>query len=781
MGKEWTRKLASKGIMYWKTIALVIMLTCVPISIVSFINWHVGNQYLIRQYQQNNEQLLKDTARRVDEQFSQLVQYASHMMSNPVLKPSLADTNFVDQFEKTQELSDTLYFIENGDPLVDQAYLYVAKQNKIMQPMLGLRTLDDPADAAAWSKIMSSDQSIFWTNGLPRPFNKGKSTHAIVMKLPFNSQQSYGALVLYVNPAKVNLSANSEQVAFVLDGEDTLVGQSDASKQYPEVMPSILEKLTETTRSYDTQLHFQLPLKNDKLLVSALSFEKMGGIWTFVSGTPSSAITAPTGPYRHVVIVYWIGSLCVALALSWFASNRMYRPIRKIVDLFKEGKPEPAPENNELKYIEEKWKQYRSVNETLQSSLNQSIPKVREALINQFVTGQAAHLTEAEIIEKLQALQLDLAEHRFFIVVCRLHSLTLNRGQLTAKDVQLLTYAAVNLLHEMSERIGSYVHTIDFMDGSFAVIVCVPAASAASGDNLKRPLMQLGGDMLNTLRDVLGMPATIAVSGPAGAWRDVPYLLEQAKRSLSYRSFTSDSQLLEAEAVMEKAKVEVEFPFELEQEFTHTLNLGLEKEAEDILIRFVEALQKDGAPEWVVHQGLMRLKNSLFRSMLQSNHNPYAIYDGIKLQEELEALRDANACIQWFRANVIRPYIEVLNRSYHPSMKGIVDQIMETIHENYMADLSLETFAMEAGVSVSQLSKAFRQMTGSNYIDYLTTIKMSHCKKLLVSTDMKISDVARAVGYQPPYFNRMFKKLEGMTPGQYRDQFNPTLQDQKKA
>ncbi|GIO67205.1 AraC family transcriptional regulator [Paenibacillus cookii] len=779
MGKEWTRKLASKGIMYWKTIALAIMLTCVPISIVSFINWHVGNQYLIRQHQQNNEQLLKDTARQIDEQFSQLVQYAVHMMSNPILKPSLADTNFVDQFEKTQELSDTLYFIENGDPLVDQAYLYVAKQNKIMQPMLGLRPLDDPADAAAWKRIMSSDQSIFWTNALPRPYNKGKPTHAIVMKLPFNSQQSYGALVLYVNPAKVHLNANSEQVAFVLDGEDTLVGQSDASKQYPEVMPRILEKLRTVKRTYDTQMHFQLPVKNDKLLVSVLSFEKMGGIWTFVSGTPSSAVTAPTGPYRHVVVVYWIGSLFVALALSWFASNRIYRPIRKIVDLFKEGKPEPALANDELKYIEEKWKQYRSVNETLQSNLNQSIPKVREALINQFVTGQAAHLTEAEIIEKLQALQLDLTEHRFFIVVCRLHSLTLGRGQLTGKDVQLLTYAAINLLHEMSERTGSYVHTLDFMDGSFAVISCVPAAGP--GNDLKPTLMQLGSDMLDTLRDVLSMPATIVVNGPAAAWRDVPYLLEQARRALSYRTFTSDSQLLEAGAVLEKANVEVEFPFELEQEFTHTLNLGLEKEAEDILIRFVEALQKDGAPEWVVHQGLMRLKNSLFRSMLQSNHNPYAICDGIKLQEELEALRDANACIQWFRENMIRPYIEVLNRSYHPFMKGIVDQIIATIHENYMAELSLETFAMEAGVSVSQLSKAFRQMTGSNYIDYLTSLKMNHCKKLLVSTDMKISDIARAVGYQPPYFNRMFKKLEGMTPGQYRDQFSPAMQEKKEA
>jgi YesN/AraC family two-component response regulator len=317
------------------------------------------------------------------------------------------------------------------------------------------------------------------------------------------------------------------------------------------------------------------------------------------------------------------------------------------------------------------------------------------------------------------------------------------------------------------------------MDGSFAVIAFMP--STLPTEERKRPLMQLSAEMLDTLRKVLNMPATIVVNGPTEAWTDVPYLLEQARRALSYRSFTSDSQLLDADVVLEQANLKVEFPFELEQEFTHTLNLGLEEEAMEILIRFVEALQNDGAPEWVVHQGLTRLRNNLFRSMIQSNHNPYAIYDGMKLQEELEELRDANACIEWFHAKIIKPYMDALNRSYHQSMKHLVDQIIVAMNENYMSDLSLETFAMEAGVSASQLSKAFRQMTGTNYIDYLTSIKMSHCKKLLVTTDMKISDIAKAVGYQPPYFNRMFKKLEGMTPGQYREQFNPVHVNKKQA
>ena len=41
---------------------------------------------------------------------------------------------------------------------------------------------------------------------------------------------------------------------------------------------------------------------------------------------------------------------------------------------------------------------------------------------------------------------------------------------------------------------------------------------------------------------------------------------------------------------------------------------------------------------------------------------------------------------------------------------------------------------------------------------------MNRCKELPLTTDLRIHEIAEAAGYQPPYFNRMFKKLEGITP-----------------
>ncbi|MNR10758.1 HTH-type transcriptional regulator YesS [compost metagenome] len=46
---------------------------------------------------------------------------------------------------------------------------------------------------------------------------------------------------------------------------------------------------------------------------------------------------------------------------------------------------------------------------------------------------------------------------------------------------------------------------------------------------------------------------------------------------------------------------------------------------------------------------------------------------------------------------------------------------------------------------------------------------MDKAKELLRESEMKINDVADQVGYQHTYFNRIFKKLEGMTPTRYRE------------
>ncbi|MDD2970668.1 MAG: response regulator [Lachnospiraceae bacterium] len=93
----------------------------------------------------------------------------------------------------------------------------------------------------------------------------------------------------------------------------------------------------------------------------------------------------------------------------------------------------------------------------------------------------------------------------------------------------------------------------------------------------------------------------------------------------------------------------------------------------------------------------------------------------------------------------------------------------EYISQNYMQDISLEDMAQLVGLSGAYFSKLFKSVEGMNYIDYLTQVRLDHSKKLLITTNMSIKSIAATVGYlDEKYFRKLFKKVVGIKPSEYR-------------
>lgn len=99
----------------------------------------------------------------------------------------------------------------------------------------------------------------------------------------------------------------------------------------------------------------------------------------------------------------------------------------------------------------------------------------------------------------------------------------------------------------------------------------------------------------------------------------------------------------------------------------------------------------------------------------------------------------------------------------------IVSKAIQDISANYDKNLTLNSVADNINVNSSYLSRLFLKETGQNFIDYLTDFKVRKAMTFLVSSNLNIQEVGEKVGYQnPKYFNRVFKKLTGVSPNQYR-------------
>ena len=98
-----------------------------------------------------------------------------------------------------------------------------------------------------------------------------------------------------------------------------------------------------------------------------------------------------------------------------------------------------------------------------------------------------------------------------------------------------------------------------------------------------------------------------------------------------------------------------------------------------------------------------------------------------------------------------------------------MDNVRNYISLHYDKDLTLEFIASLFHLNRSYLSSAFKSRTGISFVDYVNQIRVEKAKELLAKTDKKTYQIAQAVGYEnAKYFFRIFKKIEGITPEQYR-------------
>lgn len=100
-----------------------------------------------------------------------------------------------------------------------------------------------------------------------------------------------------------------------------------------------------------------------------------------------------------------------------------------------------------------------------------------------------------------------------------------------------------------------------------------------------------------------------------------------------------------------------------------------------------------------------------------------------------------------------------------------LERAIEYLEQRVEATVSVPELARLVGVSPSHLGALFREATGGGVLAHHTALKMARARTLLDSTGMTVSEIAREVGFDDPfYFSRRFARAHGASPTDYRRQ-----------
>ena len=101
----------------------------------------------------------------------------------------------------------------------------------------------------------------------------------------------------------------------------------------------------------------------------------------------------------------------------------------------------------------------------------------------------------------------------------------------------------------------------------------------------------------------------------------------------------------------------------------------------------------------------------------------------------------------------------------------LVELAREYVEEHYYENLMLTDVAQKAGISAGYLSTLFQRQLSRGFVDYLNEIRIEHACAYLRQNYLKTYEIAYKVGFRDEkYFSRVFKKIKGLSPSEYRKQ-----------
>lgn len=113
--------------------------------------------------------------------------------------------------------------------------------------------------------------------------------------------------------------------------------------------------------------------------------------------------------------------------------------------------------------------------------------------------------------------------------------------------------------------------------------------------------------------------------------------------------------------------------------------------------------------------------------------------------------------------------VEEIRQWQSDSVHGLMQGAKLYIDHHYNELVTLEDVAAHANLSAYYFSKLFKEQTGTTFIEYLTGVRIVKAKELLKTTRMSLKEICFKVGYHDPnYFSRVFKKITGRSPSDYR-------------
>ncbi|CAM4521825.1 AraC-like DNA-binding protein [Paenibacillus endophyticus] len=512
--------------------------------------------------------------------------------------------------------------------------------------------------------------------------------------------------------------------------------------------------------------------KNNHVKLASVTSPYTG--WTFESGIKQGGIISYASAFSYLWII--LGSLVTVVGVIWvvYATRRNYKPIESIITRIRMNAPSKKDEIADVRHMDEFGfieSTFGNMAEELGKFREQSVKDdvikrkhVFQKIMSEDVTGEVeqllSELKDGHLLIQSKQFQFSIAE------IDRFHQFD---SRYSASDQYLLRYTVTKVIQEIGEYypFGIYCEWM-----SQTRLILLFSLGESDSCNMSETVNGFWREMLDWMERFMTFSITVGIGREVFYIRDLKRSYRDAEEILRYKWLLEDRKIISREDVEGKSgKVYYEY-----QHLVHALADSFRVGDAKWESTF-ERLFSEVKGAILTAEDMVNLLNYLlFELDRELSYLDMESIESLKenslshIREEIciiESVTDTQENLK----NILMTLFNDIqgmraNHSNHETVRDIRSYIEMNYHDS---NLSLTSISDKFGMSGNYLSRLFKEEFGESFVSYLIYFRIEKAKQYLKATSEPIQHIANLVGYTHSVsFNRVFKKLVGKTPGEYR-------------
>lgn len=765
----------------FELIVLLVLLLVIPTSIVTY--------YSNKSMLEYSEEEIADSAMAKLESNSDLIELVlNNTVRNVLQMVNASEFNVLrdadtyeklndnyDKISKGFEIVDGLNEIVNNNNVVHSAFFYPEDSDYIISTNKGIVRLNSyesidwlkkatgqiSGPGGVWYPRVLTSQTV---NDLNTGNENGDEVEVIsyVFRLSKLVTSTKGTIVVNVAESEICKYLNSnrfgtEMEGLLIDKDGIVISNLDKTMLFKELNDdNYIKNIINNTKGIGFEY---VNNENERSLYTYYKTSFCN--WTYVAKYPMDNLMEKSYKMRTRYTFLTIIIIIVGTLLAIFVATKFSKPMRQLVkELRERDGTEYGESKNELAFIASAFSKIRMQEDNLHKLLKDREEETRNLALHNLLIGENTNETELEEVKKL------FPYNHYIVALAATDNMKEYLHQTNHDERSYHRYLLFDKI-EQSFPEGYNVCCIRHLGGMLAIII-----NMKEYDHSKVP--RVVGNILTIIKNealqVMGYTITIGVSAVHNNYDGIKDCTFEASEAVKNRLVEGRNSIIFWKPKNSENK-RYHYSFNSEKKILNYLNAGdvnsIQQELKIVIkeIKDTDNISSDNIL-FIFNQlagatiKYLAEHNLTTNMLIGSNTNIYSIIAEFDTLEEIET----------YLNGLYKAIIEHSTEGNEINETRYWEQIIKYINEHYKEDIVFEDLAEKIGISYSYLRKLVKEETGKSLMDNVNILRIEEVKRLLLHSNLNISQIAVEVGYRNVQsVNRFFKKYEGIAPSDYKN------------